>query len=90
MKLRLMPLANGELTALSLSGAVSTTMSPSRRRRLFKTLAQAGELEVALSVGADGLHDWCDAWTRAVEGVPSVSVRFELSGRPSVGGRHDS
>jgi hypothetical protein len=90
MKLKLMPLANGALTEVSLSGAVSTTVSLNCRRQLLKTLAEAGELEVALCVGADGLHDWCDAWTRAVEGVSLVSVTFELSGPPSAGDRRDA
>ena len=60
------------------------------RRRLLRALSQACELEVALSVDCDGLHDWCDAWTRAVEGLPSVSVSFELSDQPSAGGHRDS
>lgn len=90
MEMKLSPLANGELTRVSLNGEVSTAMTLRNRRRLVRTLSQAGELEVALCVNADGLHDWCDAWTRAVEGVPSVTVRFELSESPSAEGRHDS
>jgi hypothetical protein len=89
MNLTLAPLANGELTRVSLSGSVVTVMPLRIRRRLLRTLSQVCELEVALSVDCDGLHDWCDVWTRAVEGLPSVAVRFELSDQPSAGGRHE-
>lgn len=90
MKLKLRPLARGALTEVSLNGAVSTVMPLKNRRDLMRALARSAELEVALCVEADGLQDWCDAWTRAVEGVPSVAVSFELSAQPSAGGHHDS
>jgi hypothetical protein len=88
MKLKLRPLASGALTEVSLSGAVSTTMSLQSRRKLVRGLARAGVLEVALCVAADGLHDWCDEWIRALEG--QVSVRFEPFDVPSAGGHRDA
>lgn len=90
MKLKLRPLASGALTEVSLSGAVSTMAPLNSRRRLLRALAQASELEVALCVGTDGLHDWCDAWTRALEDVSPLSVSSELSEPPSAGGRRDA
>ena len=90
MKLKLRPLASGALTEVSLSGAVSTAMPLKSRRHLLRALARTGELEVALCVDVDGLHDWCDAWTHALEGLASVSVSFELSDQPSVEGRLES
>jgi hypothetical protein len=82
MQLQLKALAGGELTLVTLSGVVMSTMSASRRRRLLALASRCSldGLDVVLLVDDEFRTEWCDRWTAALEVVrPLLSVRFAAS-----------
>lgn len=82
MQLQLKALEDGELTLVTLTGVVASSMSSSRRRRLLALASRCSQdgLDVVLLVDDEFRTEWCDRWTAALEVVhPLLSVRFAAS-----------